>query len=503
VKMFLSAIEPGIIPTQGTAIGAAVNMAKKAFDGGAGVNEEKSRAAQIQQTQNTPERSNALIIISDGENHEDDAVGAATKLAETGAVVHTIGMGSPEGAPIPVYASAQEGGLASGYRKDRAGNVIVTKLDEAGLQKVASAGGGIYVRATNTEAGLNIILDEIGKMQKKEFGTKIFTNYEDRFQYPLFAAFLLLLLEFFLAERRTRWLTRLNLFNSSAADSSPKTPKGEQTKTNAVKASKTVTIESLPMLVLGSLCFANLLIASNDAHAQTVELPKSARSLARDGNTLYYAGRFEDAASKYSSAFETDKKLKESVFNIGDALYKQGKFDAAADQFRLLTAYKDLDKTTLAKTHHNLGNTLLKQQKYAEAIESYKRALRLNASDEDTRHNLAYTQMQLQQQQKQQQNKNQKQDQQKQDQQKQDQQKQDQQKQDQQKQDQQKQDQQKQDQQKQDQQSQMQPSGAQQKPNLSKADAERMLEALNNQEKDVQKKLVRKRAVPVVIEKDW
>jgi Ca-activated chloride channel family protein len=202
VKMFLSAIEPGVIPTQGTAIGAAVKMAEKAFEGAS--EEDKALAKE--------KRYKTLVIITDGENHEDDAVKAVKDLAETGVMVHTIGMGTPEGAPLPVY----ENGIQTGFRKDRAGNIVLSKLDEAGLQKMASAGGGIYVRASNTEAGLSLVLDEIGKMEKKEFGSKMFTNYEDRFQYPLGVGLVLVLVEFLLSERRTKWLARLNLFQPSS-----------------------------------------------------------------------------------------------------------------------------------------------------------------------------------------------------------------------------------------------------------------------------------------------
>lgn len=203
VKLFLSAIEPGIIPTQGTAIGAAVKLAAKSF-----VTTDEDKKEQ---------RFKTLIIISDGENHEDDALTAVKEITDGGAIVHTIGMGSPEGAPIPIYNSA---GVQAGFRKDNSGNIVVTKLDEMGLQKMSAIGRGMYVRATNTEAGLNLVLEEIGKMEKKEFGTKIFTQYEDRFQYALFVAFVLLVLEMLLSERRTQWLTRLNLFQSSSASQS-------------------------------------------------------------------------------------------------------------------------------------------------------------------------------------------------------------------------------------------------------------------------------------------
>ncbi len=200
VKMFLSAIDPSVIPTQGTAVGAAVKLSMKSFNA-----EEK--------------RYKTLVIMTDGENHEDDALKTVNEAREEGVIVHTIGMGSPEGTPIPTYSM----GFQTGFRKDRTGNVILTKLNEQMLQELAAKGGGVYVRATNSDAGLNIVIDEIGKMEKKEFGTKVFTNFEDRFQYALGAALLLLLWEFFLSDRRTEWWRKLNLFGHKHAQAQPPT----------------------------------------------------------------------------------------------------------------------------------------------------------------------------------------------------------------------------------------------------------------------------------------
>ncbi len=200
VKMFLSAIETSMIPTQGTNIGAAVKLAGKSFNA-----EEK--------------RYKTLVVITDGENHEDDALKAIKDAREEGVILHTIGMGSPEGSPIPTYAM----GFQTGFRKDRAGNVILTKLNEKSLQEFAAAGGGVYVRANNTETGLNVVLEEIGKMEKKEFGTKVFTNFEDRFQYALGLALLLLIWELFLSDRNNAWWRKLNLFGHISPKKSPQT----------------------------------------------------------------------------------------------------------------------------------------------------------------------------------------------------------------------------------------------------------------------------------------
>jgi Ca-activated chloride channel homolog len=231
------------------------------------------------------------------------------------------------------------------------------------------------------------------------------------------------------------------------------------------------------------------------------------RSLIRDGNRSYKDSKFTDAEVNYRKALEKNKDLTPGTFDLGDALYKQGRFGEAAEAYQSAAAKGD-NSGLKSQALHNLGNALLKQQKLPESIASYKGALKLNPNDADTKYNLEYAKAllkrQQEQQQQQKQNKDQKKDQKKDDKQKQDQQNQDQQKQDQDKKDQEKQDQQKQDQRKQDQQKQDQQKQAQQKKQqISKEDAERILQALNNEEKNVQKKLHHKIPARVRVEKDW
>jgi Ca-activated chloride channel homolog len=188
-KLFLSAIDTDIIPTQGTAIGAAIELAAHSFN-------------------NRDKKYKALIIITDGENHEDDAISAAKKAAKEGIIIHTIGMGSPTGAPIPVF----RGGTRVGYLKDNSGNIVISKLDASILEKIAEAGKGKFIRASNSEDGLNVILEEINKMEKKNYGMKMYTEYEHRFQYFLAPCLLFLILELFISERKSKWFRKLNLF---------------------------------------------------------------------------------------------------------------------------------------------------------------------------------------------------------------------------------------------------------------------------------------------------
>ncbi|WP_319478901.1 VWA domain-containing protein [uncultured Draconibacterium sp.] len=187
-KLFLNSVNTQIVPKQGTAIGAAIDLARKSF---------------------TPngEANKAIVIITDGENHEDDALASAQAALDEGAIVHTIGMGLPSGSPIPVLRNGQ-----TDYLKDRDGNVVVTKLNEQMLEQIAAAGGGIYVRANNAQVGLNALFDEINKMEKQEMETRTYSEYDDQFQYFFAVGLFLLLLEFVILERKNKYLKRIKLF---------------------------------------------------------------------------------------------------------------------------------------------------------------------------------------------------------------------------------------------------------------------------------------------------
>jgi len=190
-KMFLSTINTDIVPKQGTAIGSAIEMGMSSF---------------------SPEgdKNKALIVITDGENHEDNAIDMAAQAREKGVVVHTIGMGLPKGAPIPVMGKYGQGD----FRTDKQGNVVISKLDELMLQQIASAAEGIYIRANNTQAGLNSLFDEINKLEKTEIDAKVFSDYEDKFQYPVAVALILLLFEVLVLERKNKLIKNIKLFKT-------------------------------------------------------------------------------------------------------------------------------------------------------------------------------------------------------------------------------------------------------------------------------------------------
>ena len=180
-KMFLSSISTESVPIQGTALGDAISTAVRSF------------SAQS-------DKSRAIIVITDGENHEDDPVAAATQAAELGIRVFTIGVGSPEGKMIPFDGD---------YLRDKDGNPVVTRLDETVLQEIASAGKGVYVRAGNSEFGLNPIIDEIDRMDDEEYNSVVFEEYDELYMYFMGVALLIFVIEMLIGDRRSKY----HLFN--------------------------------------------------------------------------------------------------------------------------------------------------------------------------------------------------------------------------------------------------------------------------------------------------
>ena len=185
-KMFLNTITPDLIKTQGTAIGQALNTSIRCFG-------EQSEASRV------------IILITDGENHEDDAVAAAARAKEMGIQVIVVGIGKPEGSPIPIPGT-------NNFRKDRNGNVVVSKLNEDMCREIAQAGGGMYVRCDNTNTAMKAIQREIDKLATQEFETQVYTEYNEQFQGFALIALLLLVIDFFIFNRKNKALTRLDIF---------------------------------------------------------------------------------------------------------------------------------------------------------------------------------------------------------------------------------------------------------------------------------------------------
>lgn len=192
VRLFVSNISTESVPVQGTAISEAITLAIDLFD--------------------ESETEKAIIIITDGEDHEGDVVEAAEIAVSNNIRIYTVGMGLPEGAPIPAYDRA---GNQQGFKRDRSNNTVISRLNEEMLQEIANAGNGKYVRANNTQVGLRIIFDEISQLEKTEFESRMFTDYEDRFQWFLAPALLLLLIEFLIFERRSSRFRKVNIFGEN------------------------------------------------------------------------------------------------------------------------------------------------------------------------------------------------------------------------------------------------------------------------------------------------
>lgn len=184
-RNFAADISPTMVSKQGTAIGAAIELAARSFSSGS-------------------EGSRVLVIISDGENHEDDALAAAAAAAEQGIKIYTIGIGTPEGAPISINGD---------FIKDENGNMVVSKLDEQTLEAIALSTGGAYIRATNRSIGLDEIVRKIDEVEKKQLTSTLFEDFNEQFQYLLGGALLLLLLEFAILERKNRLLSRFDIFS--------------------------------------------------------------------------------------------------------------------------------------------------------------------------------------------------------------------------------------------------------------------------------------------------
>ena len=187
-KMFLNTITSALIPTQGTAIGAALETSIRSFGS------QESDAGR------------AIILITDGENHEDDAIAAAKHARELGIQVFVVGIGKPEGSPIPIAGT-------NNYIKDRSGQVVVSRLNEDMCQQIAQAGNGIYVRCDNTNTAMRALQQELDRIATAELETKVYADYNEQYQSFVLIALLLLVIDFFILERKNHRLAKMDIFN--------------------------------------------------------------------------------------------------------------------------------------------------------------------------------------------------------------------------------------------------------------------------------------------------
>ena len=400
-KMFLSSIDPSMMATQGTDIAAAIDMATNSFTQEEGIGK-------------------AIIVITDGEDHEGGALQAAEAARKKGMCVFVLGVGSAQGAPIPIPGTGD-------YMKDNTGNTVMSALNEDMCRQVAQAGGGAYIHVENNSAAQQRLDNELDKLAKKETSTTVYSDYDEQFQAFGILALLLLVLEICILDRRNPLLKRISFFGTRK---------------------RVVTLF--------------LLMVSVSTFAQTD------RQYLRQGNKQFNAGDYANAEVSYRKAIEKNPRNPQAIYNLGNALMAQKKDSASIEQFQ--NAAK-LETNPLRKyqSFHNIGVICQSHKMYGEAIEAYKSALRLNPDDDETRYNLVLCKHQKQKQDKnkqdQQQNKNdQKKDDQK--------------------------EQQQQDQKKQDKQ-QEKP-----KPQMSKDNAEQLLNAAMQQEKQTQDRLKKAQQQP-------
>ena len=335
-KMYISASSPKSIPTQGTVLADALSMSSVSF-----ASKEK--------------KYKTIVLISDGEDHDENALKTAKDLADQGVVIHTIGIGSSAGAPIPDEASG-------GVKIDQQGNTVISKLNEDELASIAQAGNGTYQLCNNAERAAANVAAAVNSMDKKNITDDSLLNFRSFFQYIIGLALLLLLIEMFVSEIK---------------------------KPKKVKMKSAVAI----LFVLFSLQAS----AQND------------KAVIKEGNQQFDSREYEQAANSYQKALELNKDNVTAEYNLGNALYKWGKKDEA------IASYDNVlktEKTTegLSNTYYNKAVVLQNNDKLEECIAAYKQALRLTPGDADARHNLQQALKKKKEQQQQQKDKNQDQD---------------------------------------------------------------------------------------------
>lgn len=368
-KMFLSSITPDMIATQGTDIAAAINMASHSF-----THEENI--------------GKAIIVITDGEDHEGGAMEAAKDAKERGMNTYVLGVGSPNGAPIPIGNGD--------YMKYNMGQTVMSALNEQMCRQLADAGSGAYIHVENNSNAQEQLDNELDKLSKKETSSTIYSDFDEQFQAVAIIVLLLLILEVCILEVKNPLLKNVSLFKRSK---------------------KVAAVAVLLLMAIG-------------VQAQ------SDRQMIRQGNKQYRKGNVAEAEVSYRKAVERNERNPQANYNLGNSLMAQRKDSLAISQLEK-AAKLETNSQRRAQAYHNMGVICQQHRMFGEAIEAYKEALRNNPTDHETRYNLELCKRQQKDQQQDQnqqnqQNKDNKDKQDKQDQQKQEQQKQDQQKQDQQ-----------------------------------------------------------------------
>ena len=337
-KMFLGNIDPAMMQNQGTDIAAAIKLATNSFT----------------QQENI---GKAIIVITDGEDHEGGAIEAAKYAKDKGMRVYVLGVGSTKGSPIPVPETGD-------YMRDNSGNTVMSALNEQMCREVAQSGGGAFIHVDNNTNAQRQLDEELDKLEHSETESTIYSDYDEQFQAVGILVLILLVIEIIILERKNPYMKNNSLFGNK----------------------KIVTV-----------C---LLLIAVAAQAQTD------RQYVRQGNKLFQKGDFEYAEVAYAKAIEKNEKNPQAHYNLGNALMAQRKDSAAVVQFQ---AAGQLETNPLRKSqaYHNIGVVCQQNKLYGDAIEAYKQALRLNPNDDETRYNLALCKHEKQKQDQNQQNQNQ------------------------------------------------------------------------------------------------
>ena len=432
-KLFLQAAHPNLIPTPGTMIGAAIRVATQAFT-------EKEKEYK------------ALVLLTDGEDQGSDPMGAAAKAKAQGVRIFAIGVGTSEGGTVP--GETAEGG----FKRDRRGNVVLTKLDEGLLKRITVMTGGDYFRASKGEVEIDRVAAEIRRMAQKGLKTEKRFEYEEGFQQLLWLALLMLFVEMALSERR--------------------------------KSARHAALLALILLLVPFVSGWKFYSAARN----------------EEGNRHYLKGRIGEAQKAYETALNASPEAPEVAYNLGNAYYKEDSFDKSLQAYS--KAAKNAGPALQSGAYYNLGNALVRKEDKKKAIEAYKQALRLNPADQDAKFNLELLlkeegeekkKDQQQKQDQQEQQKQQQKDQEKKEQQQQEQKQDQQQKEQEQKQQEQGEEEKEQEQAQEKEQEEQKPKTPEQRR------AEQILDALQNQERQVLKAQTGKRAGNVrrYVEKDW
>ncbi len=327
-KMFLEQINPSLIRVQGTDIGTAIDLSMKCFT----------------QKKDVP---HAIFIITDGEDHEGGALEAARVAAKKGIHIYVLGVGSPEGAHVPIPGTGQ-------YIIDETGEPVVSRMNEEMCRQIAQAGNGAYIYVSNSSSAQEELAKHVDKLGKANMESITFGEYDEQFQGFLLLALLLLLADVLLLERENHILKSVRLFKRT------------------------------PVVLL-------VLALSSGLQAQ------SYRDYIRRGNRLFRDSVYDKAQVEYQKGYQKDSDNVQVLYDLANSHLMQGTAEDVKEAMRLLDKAGKLERNPVrrAKIFHNMGVILQGQQQFRQAIECYKESLRHNPSDDETRYNMVLCQRQL------------------------------------------------------------------------------------------------------------